>query len=132
MVHLSYRHCAQARQTEGHVAKKTKTVAKEIANEGVESVRSVAADALGAAASVAAGVVLTRVAEGLGAGSKKLQKTTPGVQQAADSAVKRGVAAKTVSRRKKKRIAKKRTAKNKKKTVTKKTAKKTTSRRKKR
>jgi hypothetical protein len=131
MVHLSYRHCAQARQTEGHVAKKTKTVAKEIANEGVESVRSVAADALGAAASVAAGVVLTRVAEGLGAGSKKLQKTTPGVQQAADSAVKRGVSAKKVSRRRKSRIAKKsRTAQ--KNTVTKKTAKKTTSRRKKR
>jgi hypothetical protein len=130
MVHLSYRHCAQARQTEGHVAKNTKTAAKEITKEGVESVRSVAADALGAAASAAAGVVLTRVAEGLGAGSKKLEKTTPGVQQAADSAVKRGVAAK-VSRRKKSRIAtKSRSAK--KKTVTKKTAKKTTSRRKKR
>ena len=113
------------------MAKNTKIVAKEIAKEGVESVRTVATDALGAAASAAAGVVLTRVAEGLGAGSKKLEKTTPGVQQAADSAVKRGVAAKKVSSRKKSRIAtKSRSAK--KKTVTKKTAKKTTSRRKKR
>ncbi len=54
--------------------------------------RSVAADALGAAASAVAGVVLTRVAEGLGAGSKKIEATTPGVQRAADRAVKRGVA----------------------------------------
>jgi hypothetical protein len=113
------------------VAKNAETATKKIAKEGVESVRSVAADALGAAASVAAGVVLTRVAEGLGAGSKKLQKTTPGVQQAADSAVKRGVSADKVSMRRKSRIAKKsRTAQ--KNTVTKKTAKKTISRRKKR
>jgi hypothetical protein len=84
------------------VAKNAGTAVKKIAKEGVESVRSAAADALGAAASVAAGVVLTRVAEGRGAGSKKLQKTTPGVQQAADSAVQRGVAGRT-----KPRIAKK-------------------------
>ena len=113
------------------MAKNAKTATKKIAKEGVETVRSVAADALGAAASAAAGVVLTRVAEGMGAGSKKLQKTTPGVQQAADSAVKRGVAAKRDSRRKKSRIAKKSRA-AKKKSVAKKTASKTTSRRKKR
>jgi hypothetical protein len=114
------------------VAKKVRTVTKEIAKEGAESVRSVAADALGAAASAAAGVVLTSVAEGLGAGSKKIEKTTPGMQHAADTAVKRRVATKKLSRRKKSRIAKK-SKMAKKKTVTKKeTAKKTTSRRKKR
>ena len=59
------------------MAKNAKTATKKIAKEGVKSVRLVAADALGAAAAAAAGVVLTRVAEGLGAGSKKLQKTTP-------------------------------------------------------
>ena len=51
------------------MAKNAETATKKIAKEvGLKSVRTVAADALGAAAAAVAGVVLTRVAEGLGAG----------------------------------------------------------------
>ena len=109
------------------MATNAKTATKKIAKEGVETVRSVTADALGAAASAVAGVVLTRVAEGLGAGSKKIEETTPEVQQAANRAVKRRVSTKTLSRQSKAaKTSKKKPAKKKKAFKT------TTSRRKKR
>ena len=59
------------------MAKTAKTKAKAVAKKGAGAVQSVVAEALGAAAVTAAGVVLTRVAEGMAAGAKKVEKTTP-------------------------------------------------------
>ena len=56
------------------MAKTAKTKAKAVAKKGAGAVQSVAAEALGAAAVTAAGVVLTRVAEGMGAGAKRKSK----------------------------------------------------------
>ena len=49
---------------------------------GARGVKSVAGDALGAAASAAAGVVLDRVSEALGSGQNKLESMTPAAQRA--------------------------------------------------
>ena len=47
------------------------------AKAGARGVKSVASDALGAAASAAAGVVVDRVSEALGSGQNKLEKMAP-------------------------------------------------------
>ena len=52
------------------------------AKAGARGVKSVASDALGAAASAAAGVVLDRVSEALGSGQNKLESMTPAAQRA--------------------------------------------------
>ena len=49
---------------------------------GARGVKSVASDALGAATSAAAGVVLDRVSEALGSGQDKLERMTPAAQRA--------------------------------------------------
>jgi hypothetical protein len=58
-----------------------KTVVRT-AKAGARGVKSVASDALGAAASAAAGVVLDRVSEALGSGQNKLESMTPAAQRA--------------------------------------------------
>jgi hypothetical protein len=58
-----------------------KTVVKA-AKVGAEGVKDVATDALGAAASAAAGVVLGRVSDVLGSGQKKADEAAPRVSQA--------------------------------------------------
>jgi hypothetical protein len=68
-----------------------KTVVKA-AKVGARGVKDVATDALGAAASAAAGVVLGRVSEALGSGQRKADEAAPRVSQA--------VGDKTRSRRK--------------------------------
>lgn len=52
------------------------------AKVGAEGVKDVATDALGAAASAAAGVVLGRVSDALGSGQKKADEAAPRVSQA--------------------------------------------------
>jgi hypothetical protein len=52
------------------------------AKVGARGVKNVASDALGAAASAAAGVVLDRVSEALGSGQNKLESMTPAAQRA--------------------------------------------------
>jgi hypothetical protein len=54
----------------------------EAAKTGAEGVKNVAGDALGAAASAAAGVVIERVSEALGSGQKKLREAVPPGQYA--------------------------------------------------
>jgi hypothetical protein len=49
---------------------------------GAREVKSVASDALGAAASAAAGVVLDRVSDALGSGQNKLESMRPAAQRA--------------------------------------------------
>ena len=56
---------------------------------GARGVKSVASDALGAAASAAAGVVLDRVSEALGSGQNKLENMTPAAQRAVQKTTKR-------------------------------------------
>ena len=58
-----------------------KTVVKA-AKAGAEGVKDVASDALGAAASAAAGVVLGRVSEALGSGQKKVDEAVPAAPKA--------------------------------------------------
>lgn len=55
-----------------------KTVVKA-AKVGAEGAKDVATDALGAAASAAAGVVLGRVSEALGSGQKEVDEETGGL-----------------------------------------------------
>ena len=59
------------------------------AKAGARGVKSVASDALGAAASAAAGVVLDRVSKALGSGQNKLEKMSPAAQQAVQDTTKR-------------------------------------------
>ena len=61
---------------------------------------------LSAAAATAAGVVLTRAAEGMSSGAKKVQEKTPAVKKGAKRAVKR--VAKATARKKLKKVGKKR------------------------
>jgi hypothetical protein len=58
-----------------------KTVVKA-AKVGAEGAKDVATDALGAAASAAAGVVLGRVSEALGSGQKEVDEALPEERQA--------------------------------------------------
>jgi hypothetical protein len=71
--------CDQAalRAQEVFVVKRTKARAKAATKAAAGSVASVAGEALGAAAVTAAGVVLTRIAEGMGTGAKKIDASKP-------------------------------------------------------
>ena len=78
------------------MAKSVRTEAKEAANQGAKTVKEVAAMPLRLLlATAAAGVVLTRVAEGMGAGAKKVEQKKPTVQKAIGSGIKRGTKKKT-------------------------------------
>ena len=70
------------------VAKTAKRQAKKVAKTGAKQVGNVVAEALGAAAATAAGVVLTRVAEGMSSGAKKVEEKTPAVKNAAKQTAK--------------------------------------------
>jgi hypothetical protein len=71
--------CDQAahRAQEGFVVKRTKARVKAATKAAAGSAASVAGEALGAAAVTAAGVVLTRIAEGMGTGAKKIDASKP-------------------------------------------------------
>ena len=56
------------------MAKSLKKTATQAATKGAEGVKSVAAEALTVGAVAAAGVVVSRVAEALGSGSKKVEE----------------------------------------------------------
>jgi hypothetical protein len=90
------------------MAKTAKTKAKAVAKKSAGAVQSVMADALGAAAATAAGVVLTRVAEGMGAGSKKVEKATPALKTTAKHAARKSLAKMKKTVRKKATAPKKR------------------------
>ena len=64
------------------MAKSLKKSATQAATKGAEGVKSVAAEALTVGAVAAAGVVASRVAEALSAGSKKLDDSNPAAQTA--------------------------------------------------
>ena len=65
------------------MAKSAKRQAKKVAETGAKQAGNVMAEALGAAAATAAGVVLTRVAQGMSSGTKKVEQKTPAVKSAA-------------------------------------------------
>ena len=74
------------------------------AKAGARGVKSVASDALGAAASAAAGVVLDRVSKALGSGQNKLEKMSPVAQQAVQDTTKRSKSKRQEKRREKGRL----------------------------
>jgi len=94
------------------VTTKTKNAITDVAQRGVENVRSVASDA-GAAAKSAADVVLESTGNALQAGRAKVKQVTPAVKRAIGlaprrrkkSAKRKVVRKKTASRRKTKRRA---------------------------
>lgn len=90
------------------MTKTAKRKAKTVAKKGAGAVQSVMAEALGAAAVTAAGVVLTRVAEGMGSGAKKLEKQTPAFKTTAKQAAQKSLAKTKKPIRKKVKPAKKR------------------------
>lgn len=59
------------------MAKGVKKKSRELTKKGVGALQSVVAEALGAAATTAAGVVLTRVAEGMSSGANKIEQKSP-------------------------------------------------------
>ena len=72
---------------------------------GAQEVKTVAADALGAAGVAATGVVLDRVAEGMNTGAEKVEGAKPKLQKAIQTAVaprRRQRANKTAARRSRK------------------------------
>ena len=69
------------------VAKDIQSKTKEVMRAGVQEVKSVAADALGAAGAAAAGVVLDRVAERMTTGAEKVEGSKPKLQKAIHIAV---------------------------------------------
>jgi hypothetical protein len=90
------------------MAKKIQTRVKGIAKETAEQGGSVVAEALGAAAATAAGIVLTRVAEGLSAGGQSVKDKTPKAQKTAKRVTKKAIkrlAKKAAPRKKKSRKA---------------------------
>lgn len=94
------------------VTSKAKNAITNVAQRGVENVRSVASDA-GAAAKAAADVVLESTSSALQAGRARVQRVTPAMKQAIGMAPRRKkkvakrkvVRKKTASRRKTKRRA---------------------------
>jgi hypothetical protein len=90
------------------MAKTAKTKAKSVAKRSAGGVQSVMAEALGAAAATAAGVVLTRVAEGMDAGTKKVEAKTPALKTTAKQAAKKSLAKTRKPIRKKAKVAKQR------------------------
>jgi hypothetical protein len=74
------------------VAKSMTTEAKQVAGRGAKRAKLAAADVLSSAAAAAvnaaAEVVLQRLAEGMGAGAKKVEETTPIVKKAIGTSIK--------------------------------------------
>ena len=83
------------------MAKSAQKQVKGAAKAGAKTVGSVASEALGAAVATAAGVVLERVAQGLGAGAIKVDKSAPALKSAAKKAVTKPVLKKKPPARKK-------------------------------
>ena|SRR5262245_12577275 len=75
------------------VETQTKTAIKHVAQQSIEGARSVAGEALGAAATAAADVVLESTANALEAGRTRINQSTPEMKRAVGRA-----AARTVSR----------------------------------
>jgi hypothetical protein len=88
---------------------KTQHAIRKVARRGAKTVRSVAGDALGAAAKAAAGVVLDSTAKVLEAGRSTVQRSAPAMERAAGRAARRtitGHARKKSPTRRKARAAK--------------------------
>jgi len=73
------------------VATRTKRVIKHVAQRSIEGARSVAGEALGAAATAAADVVLESTANALDAGRATINQSTPAVKRAVGRAATRTV-----------------------------------------
>jgi hypothetical protein len=73
------------------VATQTKRAVKHVAQQSIEGARSVAGEALGAAATAAAGVVLESTANALEAGRTRINQSTPEVKRAVGRAATRTV-----------------------------------------
>ena len=87
------------------MAKEIRSKTKEVIKAGAQEVKTVAADALGAAGVAATGVVLDRVAEGMNTGAEKVEGAKPKLQKAIQTAVaprRRQRANKTAARRSRK------------------------------
>jgi hypothetical protein len=69
------------------MAKQLKTKAKDTAKAGAQGAKTVMAEALGAAAVAAAGVVITRTAQALSSGAKQAERAKPAAEAAAYRAV---------------------------------------------
>jgi hypothetical protein len=69
------------------MTKQLKTKAKNTAKAGAQGAKTVMAEALGAAAVAAAGVVITRTAEALASGVKQAERAKPAAEAAAYRAV---------------------------------------------
>jgi hypothetical protein len=93
------------------ITTKTRQVITGAARRGAKGIRSVAGDALGAAANAAAAVVLESTANALDAGRAKIRQSTPALKRAAGKTAKQAV---NGSRRKK--PARKRRAKSRRRT----------------
>ena len=95
---------------------------KSMMREATDAVKSVAGAALGAAAIVATGVVVTRVAGAIRTSGKQLEASTPRIQKLAADTVskpllptrKKRAAAKRTATKAKKKVAAKKTARRKK------------------
>lgn len=94
---------------------------KSMISGAADAVKSVAGAALGAAAVVATGVVVTRVAGAIRKGGKQLENSTPKIQKLAGATVSKPL----LPTRRKKAAAKRTETKAKKKVAAKKAAKKT-------
>lgn len=95
----------------------------EAAKSGAEGMKTVAGEALGAAAVAAAGVVLDHVSKALSAGAQEVEANKPAMTQAASNAV--NFAGPAPARKKAKKKSAKKAAAPAKKAAKKKTAKKT-------
>ena len=80
------------------ITTKTRQAVTGAARRSAEGIKSVAGDALGAAAKAAAAVVLESAANALGAGRAKIRRSTPAIKRAAGKTAKQAI---TGSRRKK-------------------------------
>ena len=87
------------------VAAKARHAIVTAAHRSAESIKTVAGDAVGAAAQAAAGVVLDSTAKALEAGRTKITRSGPAVEKKVGRAAKR-----TVSGRRRKRTTRKRAA----------------------
>ena len=87
------------------VAAKARHAIVTAAQRSAESIKTVAGDAVGAAAQAAAGVVLDSTAKALEAGRTKITRSGPAVEKKVGRAAKR-----TVSGRRRKRTTRKRAA----------------------
>jgi hypothetical protein len=88
---------------------KTRRAITNMARRGAQTVRSVAGDAMGAAAKAAAGVVLDSTASALETGHSKIQRSSPAMQRAAGKAARRTITQRSrITRRSRKKSTPKR------------------------